>query len=393
MIIRSSHVLGAENLVSYVTCRASGTVFWGAFGGRLNIFVRYILKKNLIFACSKITTNLAAMTDKELINDIKVGNLKPVYLLTGDENHYIDVVSDYIENNIVDPSLRDFDQTVLYGKDVAMADVIGNAKRFPVMSPVHVVLVKEAQDIDIKQWDAVANYLKQPVPQTMLVFCYRHKKLDKRTAAYKAIAKVGVVFEASKLYDNQVPTWIRNNVQSNGFVISEKAVMMLADYLGSDLAKVSNELSKLYPLIPSGGEITEQLVEQQVGISKDFNVFELQNAIGRRDPVMCNRIINYFAANPKKNPIQPILAVLYGYFLKIMYYHQLENKSDAAKVLGCPPSFVKDYAQAAANYSLGKLASCIGYLYEADLRSKGVRNSGNVTDGEILKEMIFKIIH
>ena len=334
-----------------------------------------------------------AITDKELIAEIKSGNIKPVYLLTGEENHYIDVVSDYIENNIIDPSLRDFDQTVLYGKDVEMADVIGNAKRFPVMSPVHLVLVKEAQDIDLKQWELLANYLKQPSPQTMLVFCYRHKKLDGRSAAYKAIAKVGVIYEATKMYESKVPEWIRQQVQANGFSISDKAVMMLTENIGSDLGKVSNELSKLFPLLPQGGTITEELVEQQVGISKDFNVFELQNAIGRKDVMMCNRIVNHFAANSKKNPIQPILALLYGYFLKVMFYHQLENKSDAPKALGVSPFFVKDYALAASNYSLGKLASCLGYLYEADLRSKGVRNSGNITEGEILKEMIFKIIH
>ena len=168
---------------------------------------------------------------------------------------------------------------------------------------------------------------------------------------------------------------------------------MIADALGTDLGKISNELSKLYPLTPEGGEITEETVEQQIGISKDYNIFELQNAIGRRDVMKCNRIVNYFAANPKKNPIQMVLPSLYGYLLKIMYYHQLENKSDAARELGCPPTFVQDYAAAAANHSLGKLASCIGYLYEADLRSKGVRNSGTVTDGEILRELVFKIIH
>ena len=202
-----------------------------------------------------------------------------------------------------------------------------------------------------------------------------------------------MVYETPKVYDNQVPAWIKAEVATAGHAISDKAAMMLSEFLGTDLGKVANELSKLYPLVPQGGIIDERLVEQQVGISKDYNVFELQNAIGRRDPVMCNRIVNYFAANPKKNPIQQVLPLLYGYFLKIMFYHQLENKSDAAKVLGCAPVFVKDYAQAANNYSLVKLAACIGYLYEADLRSKGVRNSGTVTDGEILKELVFKVIH
>lgn len=333
------------------------------------------------------------LTDKQIIADLAAGKRSPVYLLMGEESHYIDVVSDWIENNIIDESLRDFDQTVVYGKDTDMGSVISMAKRYPMMSPVHLVLVKEAQDIDTRQWEQLATYLQNPSPQTMLVFCYRHKKLDKRTAAYKAIEKAGVVYETPKVYDSQVPQWIKNDVAVNGFGITDKAAMMIVENLGADLGKVANELSKLYPLLQAGGLITEQLVEQQIGISKDYNVFELQNAIGRRDAVMCNRIVNYFAANPKKNPIQPVLALLYGYFLKIMWYHQLDNKSDAPKILGCAPMFVKDYAQAAANYSLGKLAACIGYLYDADLRSKGVRNSGNVTDGEILKETVFKIIH
>ena len=334
-----------------------------------------------------------AITDKQLIADLSAGKYKPVYLLTGEENYYIDVVSNYFEEEVIDPSLRDFDQTVMYGRDVDMATVVSTVKRYPMMSPVHLVLVKEAQDIDIRQWDRLATYLQQPSDRSVLVLCYRHKKLDKRTAVYKAIDKVGVVYESPRIYDNQVPSWILREVAAHGYTITDKAAAMMAENIGVDLGKIANELSKLYPLLPQGGAITEQLVEDQIGISKDYNVFELQKAIGRRDPVMCNRIVNHFAANPKKNPIQMMLPLLYGYFLKIMFYHQLENKSDAAKVLGCAPSFVQDYALAARNYPLGKLATCIGYLYETDLRSKGVRNSGNVTDGELLKELIFKVIH
>ena len=334
-----------------------------------------------------------AVTEKQLIEELKKGNFKPVYLLTGEENYYIDVVSNHFEEQVIDSSVRDFDQTVLYGRDVDMATVVSTVKRYPMMSPVHLVIVKEAQDIAIKEWDLLATYLQQPSPQSVLVLCYRHKKLDKRTAVYKAIDKVGVIFESPRVYDNQVPSWIMREVGTHGYSITDKAAAMMAENIGVDLGKIANELSKLYPLLPQGGTINEQLVEDQIGISKDYNVFELQKAIGRRDPVMCNRIVNHFAANPKKNPIQMMLPLLYGYFLKIMFYHQLENKSDAAKVLGCAPSFVQDYALAARNYPLGKLATCIGYLYETDLRSKGVRNSGNVTDGELLKELIFKIIH
>lgn len=334
-----------------------------------------------------------ATTDKQLIADIKAGNYKPVYLLTGEENYYIDEVSDFFENEVIDETMRDFDLSVMYGRDVDMATVINDAKRYPMMSPVHLVLVKEAQDIDTRQWELLATYLDHPSEKGVIVFCYRHKKLDKRTAAYKAIDKKGCVYETPKVWDNQVPTWIKNEVMSKRFSINEKATYLIAESVGNDLGKIANELKKLYPLLPVGGTITEDLVEQQIGISKDYNIFELQKAIGRRDPVMCNRIVNHFAANPKKNPIQMMLPVLYGYFLKIMFYHQLENKSDAAKVLGVAPTFVKDYATAAANYPLGKLATCIGYLYDADLRSKGVRNSGNITDSELMKELIFKVIH
>ena len=337
-----------------------------------------------------------ALTEKQFIAQLDQGGLKSVYLLTGEENHAIDVVSDHFEQNIIDPSLRDFDLTVLYGADVQMADVVSAAQRYPMMSEVHLVLVKEAQEIDLRQWELLATYLKNPAERSVVVLCYRHKKLDKRTAVYKTIAAAGVVFEAAKPYDSAIPKLLADEVRSHGVTITDKAVAMMIGAIGNDLGKLNNELSKLYPLVPQGGTIDEHLVEQQVGISKDYNVFELQNAIARRDPVMCNRIVNYFAANPKKNPLQPILAALYGYFLKVMFYHQLEDPSDeaaAASVLGCNRFFVKDYALAARNYKLGKLASCIGYLYEADLRSKGVRNAGTVTDGEILKELVFKIIH
>ena len=334
-----------------------------------------------------------ALTEKQLLSDLEGGNFKPVYLLMGEENHYIDVVSDYFEHHVVDEAMRDFDLTVVYGRDTTMAAVVSDAKRYPMMSPVHLVLVKEAQDIDTRQWEQLATYLDHPSEKGVIVFCYRHKKLDKRSAAYKAIAKSGCVYETPKVWDSQLPAWIKSEVSAHGCSIGDKAAALLIESLGNDLGKIANELSKLYPLVADQHLITEQLIEDQIGISKDYNVFELQKAIGRREPVMCNRIVNYFAANPKKNPIQLVLPILYGYFLKVMFYHQLENKSDAAKVLGCAPSFVQDYAVAASNYKLGKLATCIGYLYETDLRSKGVRNSGNVTDGELLKELIFKVIH
>lgn len=333
------------------------------------------------------------LTNTQLINNIKAQQLLPVYLLTGEENYYIDEASDYFENNIVAEENRDFDQTVLYGREAHMDMVVGCAKQFPMLSPRKLVLVKEAQDIDAREWDTLAAYLEHPLEQTVLVFCYRHKKLDKRTKAYKAISSKGGVMEANKLYDSQIPDWIANYVNPRGFSITQKAAILVAESLGNDLGKIANELSKVFILLQEGAKIDESTIERHIGISKDYNVFELQSALGMRDVVKCNRIVNHFAANPKDNPIQMILPTLYNYFVKIMIYHQLPDKTQAASVMKVNPYFVKEYAAAAQHYSIGKLASCIGYLNEADIRSKGIRNAGTVTDGELLKELVFKIIH
>ena len=334
-----------------------------------------------------------AITEKQLISDLKEKKFAPVYLLTGEENYYIDMVSDFFEKNIIAEEFRDFDQTIVYGRDVDMHTVVSYAQRYPMMSPVQLMLVKEAQDIAVKEWDLLAAYLEHPQPTSVLVFCYRHKKLDKRTKAYKAINSKGVVYEKDRLYDNQIPAWIANVVSQRGFSITEKGAVLIAEFIGNDLSKIYNELTKVFIMLQPGGVINEDLIERNIGISKDYNVFELQDAIGRRDVVKCNRIVNHFAANPKDNPIQMILPLLYSYFIKIMLYHQLEDKSKAAKVMGINPYFLRGYEVAAQNYKLGKLASCIGYLYDTDLRSKGIRNTGSITDGELLKELVFKIIH
>lgn len=332
-----------------------------------------------------------ALTEKQLIADIDARQFAPVYLLTGEENYYIDLVSDYMEAHVVEEMYRDFDQTVVYGRDVSMQQVLSLAMRFPMMSPVQLVLVKEAQDL--KDWDALLPYLEKPIQSTVLVFCYRHKKLDKRTKLYKALSAKAIVYERAKLYDNQVPDWVARFVSQNGYQITEKGAVLIAQSLGNDLAKIANELSKVFISIKKGDVIDENLIEGQIGISKDYNVFELQLALGRRDVVLCNRIVNHAAANPKDYPIQLILPTLYNYFIKVMIYIQEPNKQQAATAMGIKPFFLKDYAVAAQNYTLGKLATCIGYLYDTDLRSKGIRNTGTITDGELLKELVFRIIH
>lgn len=333
------------------------------------------------------------VTEKQLTSSLEERKYVPVYLLTGEENYYIDEISNYFEENIVEESLRDFDQTVLYGRDTDMRTVLSYAKQFPMMSPVKLVLVKEAQDIEKNEWELLPEYLDHPLDRTLLVFCYRHKKMDKRSAAYKAINNKGYVYERARLYDNQIPDWIGTYVNQHGHTITQKGSVLIAESIGNDLGRIANELSKVFISLNPGDVINEDIIERNIGISKDYNVFELQNAIGRRDVLQCNRIVNHFAANPKDNPIQMVLPSLYNYFIKIMIYHQLSDKSQAAAVLKVNPYFVRDYATAANNYSLGKLASCIGYLNDADLRCKGIRNANTVTDGELLKELVFKIIH
>lgn len=323
----------------------------------------------------------------QIVSDIKAGKVAPVYLLMGDENYFIDSLSNFIENIIVPQENRDFDQTVVYGRDVEMRQVIALAQRYPMLSERQLVIVKEAQDIPTRDnaWDLLAKYLENPQTQTVLVFCHRHKKLDKRSKAYKAIEKAGVIFEAAALKEHEVPTWINNYVTKNGFQITEKSAMMIAEYVGNDLCKITNELSKVFVAEPKGSVIGDAIVERHIGISKDFNVFELQSAICARDIVKCNRIVNHFAANPKDNPPQMVIPILYAFMIKLMMYIQ-----DPENTRVWP---VKDYQIGAANYSLRKLAACIRYLYDADLKSKGVGAGGTVTPGEILKEMIFKIIH
>lgn len=339
------------------------------------------------------------ITEKQLISDLKAGHFAPIYLLTGEENYYIDLVSDFFEEHIVSDDFKDFAQTIFYGRDVTMEDVIERASTMPMLSPIQLVMVKEAQDIgksknkSVADWDSLIRYLNNPQPSTVLVLCYRHTKMDKRTKAYKAISEKGVIYERNKMYDNEIPGWISNIVAQRGYRITERAAVLMAESIGNNLSKIVNELSKIYITLPAGSTINEEIIEYNVGISKDYNVFELQNAIGRRDVERCNRIVNYFAANPKDNPIQMVLPSLYGFFIKVMLFHQEPDKKLAAQKMGINPFFMKDYEVAARNYTLGKLASCIGYLHETDLRSKGVRNTGTTTDGELLKELVFKIIH
>ena len=349
----------------------------------------------------------------QILLDLKRRIFKPVYFLNGEEAHYIDVISDYIEKNVLEDADKEFNQTILYGKDTDLVSILGLAKQFPMMSEYNVVIVKEAQNLKELNKSAGSddegsssksgsntssqqflNYILNPQPSTILVFCFKYKTIDKRSAIAKALQKSAVFLETKKLYDNQVPEWINEYVKEKKYIISPKASFLMAEFLGNDLSKISNEIDKLLISLPEGKEITPELIQDNIGISKDYNVFELQDALARKDILKANRIINHFAANEKDNPAPLVLISLFGYFSKILKYHFLADKSKfaAAQALGVNPFFVDGYAKAALNYNSSKLKQVFSYLKECDLKSKGVDNSG-VTYGELLKELVFKILH
>lgn len=333
-----------------------------------------------------------------ILGELKKGTFKPVYFLQGEESFYIDQISDYIEENALEEAQKGFNQVILYGKDVDVNGVLSNAKRFPMMSERQVVIVKEAQEIrdlgkeDSAKW--LLEYIKAPLTSTVLVFCHKNKALDGRKALGKAMDKNAVLVTTKKMYDNQIPDWITSHVKDNGYGIHPKAVVLLSESVGANLANLSNEITKVMINVPKGTEINEDHITKFVGVSKDYNVFELQKALATKNVLKANQIIAYFAKDPRKNPIIPIIALLFSYFSKILVMHHTKDKSDKnlASILKVNPYFLKDYKQAAGNYSLVGAIQIIKYIQEADLQSKGV-GVGNMDQATILKELVFKIVH
>jgi len=292
---------------------------------------------------------------------------------------------------LTDPE-KEFNQTVLYGRDTNVGLIIDVARRFPMMSNYQVVIVREAQDLD--KLEDLLPYVEKPLKSTILVLACKYKKIDQRRSFAKQVEKTGVLFESPKIYDNKVPAWINEQIRATGYNITPQACQMLAEYLGSDLGRIINELEKLVINLPAGSTIDGGIIERNIGISKDYNIFELQAALGKKDVVKANRIINYFAANPKLNPSVVVVTVLFNFFMKLMIYHQLNDKSknSVASALSVNPFFVKDYEDAAANYSFGKLRMVISILREFDQRIKGI-NNGSADEGELMKEMVYRILH
>lgn len=310
----------------------------------------------------------------------------------GDEPYFIDRISDYIESNVLDESEREFNQSVLYGRDVNVQQVISEAKRYPMMSDKQVVIIKEAQNI--RNIEELETYVQQPLESTILVLCYKYKTLDKRKTFPKTVAKAGVLFESKKLYDNKVPEWISGYLKEKKYNAAPKAIQLLAEYLGADLGKIANELDKLMINLPPGTEINPDHIQQNIGISKDYNTFELNDAVGKRDIVKANRIVNYFGENSKEHPMVVTIGTLYTFFVKVLIYNLLQDKSreNASRALGVSPFFLQDYITAATNYPAGRVKQAIALLREYDLKSKGFDSAGT-EEGELLKELIYRIMH
>jgi DNA polymerase-3 subunit delta len=334
-----------------------------------------------------------AVTYEEIISDLKNRIFKPVYFLAGEEPYYIDLIIDYIEDKILPEAEKAFNQIVIYGDDTNIAAIIDTARRFPMMASHQVVIVKEAQSL--KKIEDLAIYLEKPLLSTILVFSYKYKTIDKRTKFYKALESHAVYFESIRIRDYLIPAWIERHLMIKGIKTDPSASAMLTEYLGTDLHKIVNELEKLIITLPAGKPvITTSLIEKNIGISKDYNNFELQKAIGEKNILKANMIVHYFANNPKDNPINLSISSLFGFFSKLLTYHYLTDKSknNVAAVLKVNPFFVKDYETSAMKYNVSKTVQIISLLRTFDMKSKGYGDPGT-EPGELMKELVFRILH
>ncbi len=333
------------------------------------------------------------MNYEEILRELKSKQYRPVYFLMGEEPFFIDQVTGYIQENVLAEQEKAFNQVVLYGRDTDIPGIINAARRFPMMSGRQVVIVKEAQELG--QLDDLIHYVEHPLASTLLVINYKYKKLDKRKKLFKALEQAGVILDSRRIYEDKIPSWIQSYLQGKGKKIEPKAAMMLAEFLGNDLGRIVSELEKLILILGEGeNTVTPAQIEENIGISKDFNNFELNDAISRRNVLKANRIVRYFASNPKANPIVLSITSMYFFFSKLLAYHFLKDRSrrNVASALKIDPYFVQDYERAARNYNPAGIVRIISLLREFDLKSKGFGNTAT-SDGDLLKELVYKIMH
>ncbi|MBT2558450.1 DNA polymerase III subunit delta [Hymenobacter sp. ISL-91] len=349
---------------------------------------------------------MPVFTPDEILAQLKQRQFAPVYFLQGEEPYYIDLVADLLEKHVLPEADKGFNQVVLYGKDTDVAGILGQAKRYPMMAERSVVIVKEAQAVaDLeseKAWPFLEAYLKNPLQSTVLVFCYKHKTLDARKKLGKLLAgdkktaaPAGTVLLTSKkLYDNQVAPWLSQYVRSKGQQMTPQATAMLAEYIGGELSRLTNEVDKMLLNLLPGHSIDEDLVQRMVGISKEYNIFELQSALVRRDVLKANRILLYFEANPKNNPIIPNLTLLFNFFSRLLALHQLPNPSEADWLkMGLRfPIQRRDYQTGLKVFDFGRCRDIVHLIRRADAQSKGIE-SGSMSDGEILRELVWLVLH
>lgn len=335
---------------------------------------------------------------KKILTDLKAKKYDPVYFLQGEESYFIDVISDYIEANVLTDAEKGFNQVIVYGKDVTMATVLTHARRFPMMSQYQVVIVKEAQDIQDLNKEIGAklllDYVKQPVPSTVLVFCHKHKTLDKRRELGKNIDKLTTSVTSRKVYDNQLPEFVREYIRDHKISMEDLAIQAICEFVGNDLNRLTNEIGKLVISLPAGEPITADRVMNQVGVSKEYNIFELQKAILQKNFFTIAKIVNYFESNTKKNPVIPLVAFLYSFFSKVLMAALSADKSEKGLVstLKVSPYAIRDYSLALQQFPLPKIMENISLLKEADLKLKGV-DSGTTSDGQILRELVYRLVN
>jgi len=360
---------------------------------------------------------MAGQSFEQILKDIRNKVFYPVYFLMGEEPFFIDVIEENLISHVLEESEKEFNLSILYAKDTDIPTVLNTAKRFPMMSSYHLVIVREAQslrNLGAKESKAEANgaldigktpktniehemllkYLENPLKTTILVFCHKHKTIGLRSKVATLSAKNGIIFESKRIHESKLPAWIDNFIQKKGYKITPKAAQLLCDHLGSDLSKVINEIQKLLINLRLGTEINPAIIEENIGISKDFNIFELQVALGTMNKEKVYRIAKYFGDNQKANPLVLTLTMLYLFFQKVMIYHATPDKSTAnlAGALGINPFFLKDYQIAAKNFSPARVEKIFSYLRECDVKSKGV-GQRDPQPGELLKELLFKIMH
>ena len=330
---------------------------------------------------------------KKIIAAIKKGEIAPIYFLMGEEPYFIDIVSDYIENNLLQEDQKGFDQLVLYGQDVTVPAIIDYARRFPMIAERQVIIIKEAQKLKATI-DQLVPYVENPTPSTVLVFCYKYEKLDARKKLTKTLEKhKACVLVSDKLKEYQIASWLPDVVKKKHLLIQPKAIQMLVDFLGNDLSRIQNEIDKLALIIAKNSEITPEVIEQNIGISKDFNNYELKSAFATKDEIKVMRIIKHFGDNPTDNPIVVTLSVLYTFFQKLLAFHGLTDQTDknVMATLKVPVFAIKDLRSGAQHYPMKRVSAIIATLRQIDLKSKGLGATNNLTEADLRKELIIML--